>query len=124
MRVMPVLVVSVLALFQPGCVRLVNNGGGDDLETVLAELRERADDPGCLASYLAECNSADVVFTYDVEIDAGFARFFDATTGEHLGTSIRSVFGSTISFVQLNCRRGTVTEAICGAIEVGDEVSP
>jgi len=110
-----------LGLATAGCLRIVNNGGGDDLDTVLAEFEQ----PDCQPGYLAECKNPDIVFVCYVDIDAGITRFFNATTGEHLGTSINSIFGNTISLAEFSCPKGTVIEALCGSsIEVETEVKP
>lgn len=99
----------------------------EDFDTELAAWREQAEDPEswCHTRFAGECSDGRLLFLYEVEIDASWARFFDADTGELLGHDDRGAFcGFTAPLVALRCLDGVITEVFCGPYELGDAFTP
>jgi len=103
----------------------------EDLETALAHWREEAAESGgtsCYTRLVARCTDENIVFLTWWGIDSGDTRFFDAATGEHIGTSCSYTLPPVRrhSSIERLCPEGIVTEVICdeqGHFHVGDTIT-
>lgn len=130
MPVVRLLTCMCLVLAAAGCFSCFETD--EDLDTALTRWREAAADSGGTSGYtrlVAQCPDENIVFLRFHGIDSGDTRFFDATTGEHIGTSCYYAIPPVQrdSSVERICPEGIVTEVICDpgvGYQVGDVITP
>jgi hypothetical protein len=108
-----------------GCYSCFGPVTAEDFDTELSAWRLEAEAGGlCHIRLVGECDAGEMLFLYQLDVDAPLTRFFDAGTGRFLGHDDRGAMcGWGSPPIALRCRRdGIVTEVVCGAdyYEVGD----
>ncbi len=120
---------SLAAIMSAGCfIPCEGVGHTEGLDATIERWREDSANPDfyCNVRVVGACTGGNIVFLKTVDIDSGSTSFFDASTGQFLGSQC---FGFPFFFwinspIAFFCQEGMVTESFCGGYAVGETIRP